>query len=309
MPKSYDTLVSALGARDESEVTFEVAKQHIIAEYERHANVVGGASDSVLKTVAKVGVYFFCKKPNHQKKICQKYKDWLAKKNRSGDGVSGADKNNSKGADKINSVADSNFLFKIGNTHKDGYTMDSGATKHAVKDRSFFTDIDESYSSTVELANDELASVNGIGKGNLTFLDEKGHIHKATVIDVLYAPKLVGNVISVRQLTKNGFKVEFDERICEIKYKGEQIGVADIVNGLYVLRQPDSVSAVVAHNDKCIHELHRKMGHRDQAAIRKMALNGSIEGLEIVECGIKQVCEVCMKGKMTRLPFPKKSKN
>lgn len=91
--------MSALGARNESEVTFDVAKQHVIAEYERHAKAVAGFGDSVLKTVAKVGVCFFCKKPNHQKKNCPKYKDWLAKKS-----SDGKNKNNEKAAGKVNSV-------------------------------------------------------------------------------------------------------------------------------------------------------------------------------------------------------------
>lgn len=157
------------------------------------------------------------------------------------------------------------------------------------------------------MANGESTKIHGIGMGTLTFLDESGCIRKAKATEVLYAPKLVGNVLSVRQLAKNGLKVEFDDRICQIKYDNQQIGVADAIGELYVLRQPDSVCAVLAHNDECIHTLHRKMGHRDPAAIRKMASNGSIKGLEIVECGIKEECDTCMKGKMTRLPFPKKS--
>lgn len=80
LPESYSTLVSALGARDEIEITFDVAKQHVIAEYERHAITVGDSGDSILKTVATTGTCFFCKKPNHQKKDCHKYKNWLAKK-------------------------------------------------------------------------------------------------------------------------------------------------------------------------------------------------------------------------------------
>lgn len=114
----------------------------------------------------------------------------------------------------------------------------------------------------------------------------------------MYASKLFGNVLSVRQLTKNGFKVNFDDRICQIAYKGRQIGVADAVGDLYVLCQLDSVCAVLSHNENCIHELHREMGS-----------NGSIKGLKIVECGINEVCDTCMKSKLTRLPFPKKSKS
>lgn len=304
LPDSYDTLVSTLGARNEAEVTFDVAKQHVIAEYERHANAVGNSGDSILKTVAKVGICFFCKKPDHFKNNCPKYKEWLAKK---GSGFKSKKSNDGKAADKVNSVEETDFMFTIGNTHKKGWIIDSGATRHVVNNKSFFTDIDETYRSSVELANGESVSIQGIGTGGLTFLDESGCIHKAKATEVLYAPKLVGNVLSVRRLVKNCLKVEFDNRICQIKYKGQQIGVADIVGELYVLRQPDSVCAVLAHNDKCIHELHRKMGHRDPAAIRKMASDGLIEGLQIVDCGIKEVCDVCMKGKMTRIPFPKKS--
>lgn len=302
LPKSYDTLVSALGAREESEVTFDVAKQHVIAEYERYTNTVGGSNDSILKTVARVGVCYFCKQPNHQKKDCPKYKLWLEKK-------SNGDKNKERTTDKVNSIEESHFMFSIGNTQKKGWIIDSGATKHVVNNKSFFTDIDESYKSTVELANGETICICGIGIGNLTFLDESGNIREVKTTDVLYAPKLVGNVLSVRRLTRNGFTVEFDGEKCQIKHKNQQIGVADTTNELYVLRQPDTIYAVRAHNDKCIHELHRKMGHRDPAAIRKMISDGSIENIEIIECGIKEVCDVCMKGKMSRLPFPKKSMN
>lgn len=131
---------------------------------------------------------------------------------------------------------------------------------------------------------------------------------------VLFAPdlnlSLMTNVLSVRQLTKKGFHVDIDDKKCEINHRGKQIAVADVKGELYVLLQPKSnkVCAVFQHNDQCIHTLHRKMGHRGPKAVRKMISNdGSIEGLEIVECGIKEVCDVCMRGKMTRLPFPKKS--
>lgn len=300
LPESYDTLVSGLGARDEKDITFDVVKQHVIAEYERRSNASSGSSDSVLKTVAKVGVCFFCKKPNHQKKNCPKYKDWLAKKS-----SENKNKGNDDAKDKVNTVEASDFLFSVGGKQKKGWLIDSGATRHVVNDKSFFSIIDESYTSSVELANGESVCVQGIGTGSLTFLDESGCIRKAKATEVLYAPKLVGNVLSVRRLTKIGMKVVFDDRICQIQLNGKQIGVADAVGELYVLRQPDSVCAVLAHNDKCIHAWHRKMGHRDPAAIRKMAftftINLSIEpftinGLEIIECGIKEVCEICMTG-------------
>lgn len=305
MPSSYDPLIIAIESRKEDEITFAMVQQRIISEYERRDVEKGGTSDSVLKTVAKVGSCYFCKNRGHQKKDCIKYKAWLAKQGNSHKGASGS---GARSSDRVNTVDESNFLFLVGGTQrKEGWIVDSGATRHVVNNKAFFTKFDETYQSSVELANGQAASVNGIGTGTITFLGEDGCIRNAEATEVLYAPKLVGNVLSVRQLARNGFKVEFNQRNCRITYKGRPIGVADTKGELYVLRQPDAVCSVVAHNENCIHDLHRRMGHRDPIAIRKMASDGMIDGLRIVECGIKEVCDVCMKGKMARLPFPKKS--
>lgn len=209
--------------------------------------------------------------------------------------------------DKVNKVDESSFLFLVGGKEKKGWIVDSGATRHVVHDKEFFTEIDETYRSSIELANGQAIGVNGIGKGTLNFLGEDGCVRNAVATEVLYAPKLVGNVLSVRRLVKSGFKIEFDDRYCRIIRDGRPIGIADIKGELYILREPDTVCNVLAHNDDCIHGLHRKMGHRDPTAIRKMASMGMIDGLRIVECGIKESCDICMKGKMTRLPFPQKS--
>lgn len=315
LPDSYDALITSLESRREDEITFALVQQRVIAEYERHSMGNSGG-DSILKMVATGRRCYFCKEiGTHIKKDCKKYKDWLAKKNKSGSSGGGG-----KSVDKIASVKESgskssndtdHFMFAVSQHRslnaQDDFMIDSGATRHAVNDKRFFTKFNESYKSSVKVATGERSIVNGIGSGNLTLVDENGNIRKAIATEVLYAPDLVTNVISVGQLTKNGFGVEFSQSKCEIKYKGKQIAVADIKGDLYVMRRPDMVCVVLEHNEKCIHTLHRKMGHRDPNAIRKMISNGSIVGLEIVECGIREMCDVCLKGKMTRTPFPKKS--
>lgn len=309
LPESYDALITTLESRKEDEVTFALVQQRVIAEYERHSTADANSNDSVLKIIAKTRTCFFCKKPDHMKKNCPKYKEWRAKR---------GSKTN-KGSDKVNSVEEQQkgtstsdsvgkeFLFKFGRKHSNGWMLDSGATRHAVRDKSFFTTIDETHKSSVEVANGELTVVKGIGSGNLMFIDDNGNRHEAKTTEVLYAPDLVSNILSIKRLPSKGFRVEFSDTRCEIKYKGKVIGIGDVVGSLYILRQCDSVHAMLAHNDKCIHQWHRKMGHRHPDAIRKMASEGTLDGLEIVECGIKEVCEVCMKGKMTRIPFPQKS--
>jgi hypothetical protein len=61
----------------------------------------------------------------------------------------------------------------------------------------------------------------------------------------------------------------------------------------------------------CIHQWHRKMGHRDIEAVQR--LSSLSDGIIIEKCdcnvGESYVCQCCLKGKMTRKPFPRESKS
>ena len=57
-------------------------------------------------------------------------------------------------------------------------------------------------------------------------------------------------------------------------------------------------------NKYCIHQWHLKLAHRNLNDIRKMN-----DRLKIVQCKCKNDCEACIKGKMSRESFPKKSIN
>lgn len=122
---------------------------------------------------------------------------------------------------------------------------------------------------------------------------------------------MTGNLLSANQLTAKGFSLLFREGACEIKKNKDTIAIAELESGLYHLRQSHKVYAAVTkvHNENCIHNLHKRFGHRDPDAIRKLCSANLMEGLKLVECGIKQTCTVCLEGKFSRLPFPKKSES
>lgn len=304
LPEGYDALITSLESRKEEEITFALVQQRVIAEFERKQHSVNEGNDSILKVVAGTnGVCYFCKKSGHQKKNCTKYKYWKTKQN------------SGKNPNKINSIKEKvneenkseDFLFKIGNTKKFCWLVDSGATRHTVNERKFFKNLNHNYKSSIELANGQTIAIEGIGEGEIITNDEFGNQHKITLREVLYAPCLVGNILSVRQLTKSGYNVAFKDNNCCINSGNNNIGIADIDGEMYILRQPDFVHAVLQHNENCIHQWHRRLGHRDPEAIRKMCNEKLVEGLNIVGCGIKEICESCVKGKMTRLSFPRQS--
>lgn len=173
---------------------------------------------------------------------------------------------------------ETDFLFAVGITSKDVHLIDSGATRHANNDEGFFTSLDTTYKSKIEVANGQFANVEGIGTGVLSFVEEKGTIRTALAKDVLYAPKWVTNVLSVSRLSKMGFTIEFGKTTCSITQNGKTIGVGDVSDNTYYLRRPYKVNSLADHKENCIHHWHKKLGQRDPEAIKKIQSNGLVSG-------------------------------
>ena len=72
-------------------------------------------------------------------------------------------------------------------------------------DKSLVADLDESVKTKVKLGTDNIVSV--VGKGVVNILTKQGQ--QRSITDVLYAPSLKHNLISVGQLTKKGYNVIF----------------------------------------------------------------------------------------------------
>ncbi|KFD69490.1 hypothetical protein M514_18362 [Trichuris suis] len=54
----------------------------------------------------------------------------------------------------------------------------------------------------------------------------------------------------------------------------------------------------------CIHTWHRRLGHRDLAAVRKLSDEQLADGIHLAKCDGEVDCEVCIKGKLAQPPFP-----
>lgn len=69
-----------------------------------------------------------------------------------------------------------------------------------------------------------------------------------------------------------------------------------------------NVASDQCHKKGCIHEWHRKLGHRDTQAILDLQRKELATGIKVNNCSVNATCEPCLQGKMARLPFPKKAK-
>jgi transposase InsO family protein len=309
LPETYSTLITALESRPDTELTLGFVKGKLIDEYKRRKGVPDSEdSSTALRASQKknsVGESdrscFFCKKSGHFKQDCFKYKKWKA--------------NNEK-REKVNEVKDKNersgsvcFSVHDRKNQKDVWYIDSGATSHMSNDESFFKTLEKRKMRDVTVANGESAKVLGIGRGELHCLNGKDEAVKVCLENVLYVPDLTENLLSVKRLAKTGHSVGFTGEQCEISKNNIVIAKGKLSPDMYELTVPHRSLAVKQnqHTPNCQHSWHRRFGHRHPEDVQKLEIKKMATGLKIQDCGIREVCECCIKGKMSRCPIPKKA--
>ena len=300
LPPEYDSIRNAIEMREDNEVSVTFVKSRLIEEWKmRSAREMVGNSDVVMKAVTGTrGKCFYCGKPGHQKKDCFKFK-----RDRETRRIPASNANNSKAN---SSECGANYVFVAASNKSDSspWIIDSGATKHMCSRRKFFTVLDPSHKENVTLADDFVTSSQGIGSGTIQFKSPDGKYRTIEVKDVLYVPDLRTSLISVRVLTQKGFEVVFQQNLCRVIANGVDILVARLESSLYMIDNGGQSAAVGKTGEvDCVHGWHRRMGHRDINAIRTLFKKDLVSGITMSECTCKFECEVCLRGKFSRLPF------
>lgn len=312
LPESYNTLIVALETRAEDDLTVELVKSKLIDEAHRRRNTKSVTDDvdkalkskacskgSFVKKNAEKMNCFFCKKPGHLKKDCVKYKKWKTKES----------------VKKVSEPCTENsehLCFGVTEGIRDtgSWFINSGATSHMANSRHFFHDFSACTEKNVKLGDGNYTDVKGIGSGYITLIDNKDNTFKILVKNVLFVPALDENLLSVRKLAKKGFEIHFRKDICSINKENKVVAIADLCGNLYKLRTcHEALIVKEKHNNLSLHAWHKKLGHRSIESIKKLITEEHATGVNIKYCGIENTCEVCLQGKMTRKPFPKKSYN
>jgi hypothetical protein len=101
-----------------------------------------------------------------------------------------------------------NAAFVGEGNHSCEWIVDSGATRHMCSEKSNFRRIDETFSGNVKVANGQTIRAKGVGDVELIIFTE-GEVFSVTLSNVLWVPELNENLISVNQLVRKRFVVEF----------------------------------------------------------------------------------------------------
>jgi N-acetyl-beta-hexosaminidase len=85
--------------------------------------------------------------------------------------------------------------------------VDSGATAHMCKNQELFTEINNSETKYVQVANKQRIKVEGSGKIRMEVRDWKNNKVQIQLENVLYVPELAKNLLSTQALSDRGHSI------------------------------------------------------------------------------------------------------
>lgn len=191
-------------------------------------------------------------------------------------------------------------MSALSHSQPDGnFYMDIGATSHMTSDRGIFNSyFNSSIDNNIVVGSGHLVPTIGHGSFYLPRPYPPFHLK-----NILHAPKLIKNLVSVRKFTKdNSVSVEFDPFDFSINdlQTGTRIVRCDSTGDLYHLFN----QATPPVNNSAFHSIssdiwHNRLGHPGDAVFRSLRNNNFIE----CNKACKTFFSSCPLGKLSKLPF------
>lgn len=316
--RNFDNIITAMEAWSEDRLTVQQIENKLIEEDEKlNGKAIAQEDSTVLKSVivrpkqssegsvaTRMDINHssrkdfnwkchFCRKVGHKRADCPDLRRYL-------NSVQGGNKHSAKKASQWYQMT-----FNGNSATSIIWCVDSGATCHMCAHEKLFTTIDKTFSGEVSVANGEMIKAHGIGSVILYVRDGNDMV-EVTLDDVLWLPKLDGNLVSVKKLVEKGHTVEFSGDSCFLKTNANHFWeIARWQGKLYKLQEAERCSFASDDSEMefCVHDWHRRLAHRNLQDVRLMESHG----LKIRACQCTDDCEMCIKGKLARKPFPKKA--
>ncbi|GJZ61549.1 zinc finger, CCHC-type containing protein [Tanacetum coccineum] len=184
--------------------------------------------------------------------------------------------------------------------------LDNGASNHMTGVREHFEELDEKVSGKVRFGDGSYIKIKGKGSILIECDDEKQRI----ISHVYYIPDLKSNLLSLGQFTEIG---------CKVVMEDDELRLYDMDNKIFmkVTRQRNRLYkanlrigtpvCLLANLKEDTWLWHARLGHLNFESLRSMAQRDLVQGIPTIK-HTTQVCDVCLIGKHSRAPFPKKAK-
>lgn len=253
-----------------------------------------------------------CKKKGHDASKC-----WSKNKN-----INKKNKKPKSNFSKVDQKETNLFSCYLANKNaQKSWILDSGCTSHMTYSEKPFTEL-KRISKTLNLASEnKTAEIKGTGPAEIEI--KEGRIG---ITNALYVPSLCANLLSVGKMTDKGLTILFNKKKAIIKdhKRGVQMEAIRKDDGLYYLQTENNDvnrhkanAAECSNNDRKttesddteIKQWHCKLGHMNERDLKLALKNESLIGLNFNKNSSLGECEICIEGKLSRVPSKPSDKN
>ncbi|KAL1449198.1 hypothetical protein WDU94_000417 [Cyamophila willieti] len=323
LPKSFDYVVAAIETLvSKEEITLEFVKTRLLDHHSKRKDIgnqeVENKKHEGSTTTTAFASFRFncynCGKIGHKKSECKFKKKKFSQNEyehayefkKHDNKHSYEDKNENKGKQSV--LLDENkFAFLIHNSelakscdlNTVRLVVDSGATDHIIND-------ERVYSVCHELESPVYISTAKNGPILKAYKIGDIHTEECVLKNVLYAPDLSVNLLSVQKLVQSGAEVTFKKDGVYVIKNQKPVFTSNLPYPIFYvdfrLKQPcHSANQAFAVKSSNI-DWHRRLGHVSDSKLDILLKNDYIKD-KLKSSDENVICETCVKSKQTRLPF------
>lgn len=258
-----------------------------------------------------------CGRKGHIKRDCFYYKKGLEFRNnerkRTVQSVQISDPSNSNSDANI-----SNFAFMAGDfetvtsiqRNKISFILDSGASDHIIN-REDLTENFEVLGTPIRISVAKNSTfIKATRKGTLNLTTNTGV--QVVIRNVLFCPEVPYNLLSVTKMREAGMTIIFNKKGVEVNTNGKVLMVGKILNNLYsvdfTVNRNKINSACITSSKKISYELwHQRLGHISINKFLELKNKRMADDVGLIDNIIPNdsLCEACIMGKQSCLPFNK----
>ncbi|WVZ21912.1 hypothetical protein V8G54_000456 [Vigna mungo] len=185
---------------------------------------------------------------------------------------------------------------------KNTWYVDSGCSNHMTYNRSWMSNLDESKKSKIRVVDNNTLKVEEIGNIKIR---RKDGLH-ATLENVLLVPEMKCNLLSVGQLTKNGYTVIMGSNAhMKVNDQGKNLILkcTRSINRTFqvCLEVVEALQCLTSVNEDESWRWHLRLGHLNYRDLQLLSNKKLVSGLVISQP--QKGCESCLIGKQTRRSF------
>lgn len=198
---------------------------------------------------------------------------------------------------------------RMNKCHK--WFVDSAATKHMTHEKETLLDyIEYKQPTNIYLGDNTVIHAKGEGTVKLSTTNSGRNVtlelHK-----VLFVPDLTKNLMSVPAMALMGAEIRFNQDTCVVLKDGKEFIIGNLINNkLYTVNTNEFAQVSTTSTAPTLEDWHCRLGHLNYNYVNQLLTKEMVDGMSYdADSKPNKECEACLRGKMKKEAFPKKSEH